>query len=262
MEDVFNRLLADRTVQVQGTHWAALINAYGCARKDLDKAMAIFESIRSHPSSQRSRLQLPDAVVFEALMNVFVTLRRTDLITEYTSRLPSYGIRMTAYIANLLIKGHASSGNIEQARQIFESLQDPPEGIAAPYNHAPHEDQIDGAANVHPDGPVYREVSCLLWVDSATVCLQFSCSHPLGRLWYVPNLAMATAMRLSLYSTVFNNGKHSYFTLSSVSYRHSCRRFPPAVYNRISGIMLDDSVSPWASNPSSAVESSSLPSSP
>lgn len=27
--------------------------------------------------------------------------------------------------------------------------------------------------------------------------------------------------------------------------RVQARRFPPAVYNRISGIMLDDSVSPW-----------------
>ena len=32
----------------------------------------------------------------------------------------------------------------------------------------------------------------------------------------------------------------------------SCRRFPVAVYNRISGIMLDESVAPWDSRSETA----------
>lgn len=156
MEDVFARLLADPNVSVNGTHWASLINAWGCVQKDLDKAITVFDSMRDHPSTRRSGAPLPDAVTFEALINVFVTLRRPDLIPVYVAKLSDYGIHMTAYIANLLIKGYAMSGDVEQARAIFDSLVDPPEGVAAPNNHAPHGSQQ--STSVPTDAPVYREV--------------------------------------------------------------------------------------------------------
>ena len=43
--------------------------------------------------------------------------------------------------------------------------------------------------------------------------------------------------------------------------RLQARMFPPAVYQRISGIMLDDSVSPWSQSQSEASSSSPSPSS-
>lgn len=159
MGEAFNSLVADAQVPVQGTHWAALINAWGCVRKDLDKAVGIFDSIKEHPSTKSSQSQLPDAVVFEALMNVLVTLRRSDLIPVYSEKMASYGVHMTAYIANLLIKGYAATGDIEKAREIFEGLADPPEGVAAPNNHAPHDNEPVTATVVPTTAPVYREVS-------------------------------------------------------------------------------------------------------
>lgn len=158
MDNVFERLVRDPQVPVQGTHWAALINAWGCVRKDLDKAIAIFDSIATHPATARSSGPLPDAVCFEALLNVLITLRRTDLIPLYCSRLPTYGIHMTAYIANLLIKGYAAVGDLEKARDVFESLVDPPEGVAAPNNHAPHDLVPDPNTQVPINAPVFREV--------------------------------------------------------------------------------------------------------
>lgn len=158
MDDVFNRLIMDRHVPVQGTHWAALINAWGCVRKDLDKAIAIFDSIAAHPATSQSSAPLPDAVCFEALLNVLVTLRRTDLIPFYCSRLSTYGIHMTAYIANLLIKGYAAVGDLEKARNVFESLVDPPEGVAAPNNHTPHDLAPDPNSQIPANAPVFREV--------------------------------------------------------------------------------------------------------
>lgn len=157
MEDVFAQLCAERHVQVQGTHWGSLINAYGCVNKDLDKAVKVFDSIASHPSTLKSRAQLPDAVSYEALINVFVTLRHTELIPVYMDRLSASGVHMTAYIANLLIKGYAVGGDLQRARGVFESLLDPPQGVAASHNHAPHESSP--AARVSPNAPVYREVS-------------------------------------------------------------------------------------------------------
>ncbi|KAI0075393.1 hypothetical protein K474DRAFT_1664256 [Panus rudis PR-1116 ss-1] len=154
MERTFRELIADRSVQIQGTHWAALINAYGCAGKDMDKALAIFDSIATHPTTTPTS-GLPDAVCFEALLNVIVTLRRPDLIPSFLERLASHNIHMTAYIANLLIKGYAAAGDIDRARAVFESLVDPPQGIAAPLNHT----EPAVAQTVPPDAPVFREPS-------------------------------------------------------------------------------------------------------
>jgi len=156
MEQTFATLCTDKSVQVQGAHWGSLINAYGCVQKDLDRATEVFESIASHPSTKKGG-PMPEAVSYEALINVFVTLRRTDLIPVYMDRFQSSGVHMTAYIANLLIKGYAVAGELEKARGVFANLVDPPTGVAAPNNHAPHE--LDTATPVHPHTPVYREVS-------------------------------------------------------------------------------------------------------
>jgi hypothetical protein len=60
---------------------------------------------------------------------------------------------------------------------------------------------------------------------------------------------MGIAIARSLYSTDCKLGMSSarFYTSPNPSFP---RKFPPAVYNRISGIMLDDTVSPWLSEPS------------
>ncbi|KAF9782137.1 hypothetical protein BJ322DRAFT_1111026 [Thelephora terrestris] len=206
MEKTFATLCADPSVRVLGTHWGSLINTYGCIQKDLDHAVEVFESIESHPSTLKG-VPMPDAVSYEALINVFVTLRRTDLIPVYMDRFRSSGVHMTAYISNLLIKGYAIAGELEKARYVFASLADPPTGVAAPNNHAPHE--LDAAAVVQPNAPVYREPST----------------------WE----AMVRA-------ELGNGNREEAVALLE---KMQARQFPAAVYSRISGIMLDGSVSPW-----------------
>ncbi|KAH8105422.1 hypothetical protein BXZ70DRAFT_525117 [Cristinia sonorae] len=221
MEQTFQTLEKDRTVSIAGTHWASLINAYGCAKKDLDKAISIFNSIASHRSSLSSHL--PDAICFEALFNVLVTLKRMDLIPQFLEKLSQSNIHMTAYIANLLIKGHAANGDIEQARAVFESLVDPPEGVAAPNNHAAHDSPVQ---TVPPTAPVYREPST----------------------W-------ETMVRAELGTGVRDRAL-------DLLVRLKARRFPPAVYNRISGILSTDPAYVWdgTSYPSSPQSLSTLPS--
>ncbi|OSD01996.1 hypothetical protein PYCCODRAFT_1368445 [Trametes coccinea BRFM310] len=219
MQKVFEELVADRNVSVQGTHWAALINAWGCVQKDLDQALKIFDSIATHPTTNPHGPPMPDAVVYEALVNTLVTVRRMDLVPMYLDRLRASGVHMTAYIANLLIKGYASVGEIERAREIFESLQDPQEGVAAPHNHLPHQNKPQAANSVPADAPVFREPST--W--EAMVRAELGIGER--------ERAVALLQRLQ------------------------ARMFPPAVYQRISGIMLDESVSPWAATdaPSSSL---------
>lgn len=216
MEKTFSQLVRDKTVTVQGSHWAALINAHGCVGRDLDKAIAVFNSIERHPSTAAGKLRLPDAVSFEALINVLVTLRRTDLVPEYLGRLRRSGVHMTAYIANLLIRGYAAAGDIEQARLVFESLADPPVGVAAPNNHAPHD--VAAPKRISPYERVYREPST----------------------W-------EAMVRAELGNS---NRDHAIALIRRVQER----QYPESIVNRISGIMLDDTVSPWPSASSSEVD--------
>ncbi|KAH7343977.1 hypothetical protein B0J17DRAFT_644860 [Rhizoctonia solani] len=153
MEDVFKRLQQDRSVPVQGAHWAALINAYGCAAHNLDRALSAFDNIPAHSK--------PDAVTYEALFNAIVMHHRVDLIPQYLKRMSDAGVHMTAYIANLLIKGYASAGHLERARGVFDSMIDPPVGLAAVHNHPGHSGQ-DGIRHDVPvpvGAPVFREPS-------------------------------------------------------------------------------------------------------
>ena len=115
--------------------------------------------LREHALSHIFKNQTPDAVVYEAMINTLVTLRRMDLVPQFLKRLESSGVHMTAYIANLLIKGYASVNEIERSREVFESLLDPQEGVAAPHNHAPHQNKQPNVLPVPAGTPVYREVS-------------------------------------------------------------------------------------------------------
>ncbi|KAF7348458.1 hypothetical protein MVEN_01362800 [Mycena venus] len=199
MEQIWEALRADPSVELQGNHFATLINAYGCVQRDLDKAIAVFNSIPGFP-----RAPPRDALVFEAMVNALVAHRRTDLMPEYVALMHSEGVHMTAYIANFLIKGYADVGDMEQARSIFEGLMDPPSGVAAVHNHAPHEPGMSPV--VDPMEPVYREPST----------------------WEV-------MVRAELGSGNRENA-------NALLERLQARCYPEAVYNRISGILVDHSM--------------------
>ncbi|KAF8164793.1 hypothetical protein B0H34DRAFT_212843 [Crassisporium funariophilum] len=199
MEEVYKTLQEDPSVQLTGGHFASLINAYGCVSKDFDKAIALFESIHTIPNAPAV-----DAVVFEAVINVIVAHRRTDLLPVYVNKMNEAGVHMTAYIANFLIKGYANVGDLDRAREIFESLSDPATGMAAPNNHAPH-NPAESVEILLMDR-VYREPST----------------------WEV-------MVRAEL-------GAGNRDAAKDLLERLRARQYPEAVYNRISGVMTDHSV--------------------
>lgn len=104
MQQVFHALVNDRTVTVTGAHWASLINAYGVVAHDLEAAIKVFESVEGHAATKRSKVQLPDAVVYESLLNALLANDRADLCDKYLAEMEKKGVRMTAYVANTLIK--------------------------------------------------------------------------------------------------------------------------------------------------------------
>lgn len=129
-----------------------MIHAWGSVALDIQRAIAVFEAceVSSIPA-------LPDASVYEAMFTALFANGRHDLISDYLNRMTRHGVHMTAYIANVLIRGYSDAGNIEQARQIFAVLVDPPLGVAAPHNHSAPQ-TASGLDSVPADAPVFREV--------------------------------------------------------------------------------------------------------
>ncbi|KAM0788867.1 hypothetical protein ACM66B_002952 [Microbotryomycetes sp. NB124-2] len=162
LENVFKTLCQDRSVDVAGVHWASIINAYGVVAKDLDRAINIFQSIEQHPTTAKARANLPDAVVYESLLNALLANKRADLCMQYVAEMDRRGIRKTAYVANCVIKAHAALGDMESARNAFESMADPPTGVAAAGNHPvdrhpKHQHHVP--TSLPASAPVYREPS-------------------------------------------------------------------------------------------------------
>jgi hypothetical protein len=121
MEATFKCVKSNPHVHLQGSHWAALINAYCCVLNDTNKAIHVFRSIASHPASQRGPTPLPSAVSYESLINVLVTRKWMYLAQWYIARLQTMGIHVTVYIVNLLIK--ATLPTVPSRRLVSNSIQ-------------------------------------------------------------------------------------------------------------------------------------------
>lgn len=137
MERTFADLCADRSVRVQGTHWASLITAYGISAGNVEKALEVFEVIPTHPTTTKSRSSSPleEPVVWEAVLNVLATKGTIEQMESMRQRMSTSGVRPTAYVYNVLISGYARHGQIDSARSVFESMGDTYSGVSAPNNH-------------------------------------------------------------------------------------------------------------------------------
>ncbi|KAG6836915.1 hypothetical protein H0H93_001281 [Arthromyces matolae] len=214
METVWQSLNNRNPGLLQSTHYVSLLNAYGCVSKDFNKAVEVIDNMK-----------IPrDALIYEALFNVLVTHRRGDLFPEYINKMHLEGVHMTAYVANSLIRGYSLLNEIEKARQVFESLEDPPQGVAAPNNHAPHSplDALSIDANV----PVYREPST--W--EAMIRAELGSGNREGAVSLLERLK---ARRVCLH-------EQPVLKLTTTT----LRQYPEAVFLRISGILVDHSQVP------------------
>ena len=89
------------------------------------------------------------------MFNALFANDRVDLVSSYLWRMAVSGAYMTAYIANVLIRGYTAAGDISRAREVFDSLLDPPLSVAAPHNPLCY----SGRAVSPSDAPVFREVA-------------------------------------------------------------------------------------------------------
>lgn len=186
-------------VEISGSHYASLIMARGCTLHDLDGSIKLFDSLRlmkgpSTPmfskdtrrrlTTQNKIISLPDVLAYEAIINVVVTHHRIDLMEKYFAEMTTVDrVRPTAYIYNLLIRGYSFAGRFQQARDVFERMEDPPAGAAAPNNHAPHIGTAPRSESGNPSDVVYREV-CVTFCSIFDISLTCDSSPLLGKRWY------------------------------------------------------------------------------
>jgi len=161
VEQTFAALCADPNIVVQGTHWASMITAYGLYGGNVDKAVEIFESIPTHPTTTFNVANEP--VIWEAIFTVLANKGVPEQLDAMRQRMIDLGARSTAYVYNVLITGYARAGQIEKSRAIYNSMGDSVTGVAAPNNHpvllTSSGHVKPSTTTVQPTEVVYREPS-------------------------------------------------------------------------------------------------------
>lgn len=158
VERIHAEMLADPEVAPQATHLASLITAYGMYGNDMAKALEVFESNHGQPEDSAK-----DAIVWESILNVVAHHGTLADLEAMRQRMQVSGVRPTAYVYNVLITGYARGGELDKARETFESMGDSVSGVAAPNNH-PILHTSSGylkpsTATEAPTNTIYREPS-------------------------------------------------------------------------------------------------------
>ncbi|KAB8760588.1 hypothetical protein FH972_026580 [Carpinus fangiana] len=97
--------------QPEPVHYAALIHAKGCVLHDMVGARALFDEVMAQSA--------PTASLYQALFESYVA---NHDVASTEPLLASMAVPMTAYIANTLIHGWATTGDITKARAVYDRL--------------------------------------------------------------------------------------------------------------------------------------------
>ncbi|PWY94082.1 hypothetical protein BO94DRAFT_318633 [Aspergillus sclerotioniger CBS 115572] len=97
-------------------HYASLIHAKGCVMHDMEAAHDVFKSVASNG---RVRMQ---PCLYQALLEAMVANHQVSQTEEIVRDMSRRGVEMTAYIANTLIHGWATEGNVAQAKNVYDSI--------------------------------------------------------------------------------------------------------------------------------------------
>ncbi|PYH98052.1 hypothetical protein BO71DRAFT_89807 [Aspergillus ellipticus CBS 707.79] len=99
----------------EAVHYASLIHAKGCVMHDMEAAHAVFKSV----VNSKVRMQ---PCLYQALLEAMVANHQVAQTEEIARDMARRGVEMTAYIANTLIHGWATEGNVVQAKSIYDSI--------------------------------------------------------------------------------------------------------------------------------------------
>ncbi|KAJ8294490.1 Pentatricopeptide repeat-containing protein 5, mitochondrial [Rhodotorula toruloides] len=121
---IFAQLVEAEGIAVSSSHWASLIRAYGVLGKDLERAQAIFESIKEHATTlSNPNRRLPDAVIYEAILDSCTANKRYDLVDEYLVRMREEGVPVAASLADSLFKGFIDNKQYELVDRYLDRMR-------------------------------------------------------------------------------------------------------------------------------------------
>lgn len=102
--------------QPEANHYASLIKAKGCALHDMVGARRIFDDVLAKAEVR------PEACLYQALFESMVANHNVLDTESVLQGMDSNRIQMTPYIANTLIHGWATQGNIIKAQSIYDRV--------------------------------------------------------------------------------------------------------------------------------------------
>ncbi|GES64723.1 pentatricopeptide repeat protein [Aspergillus terreus] len=102
--------------QPEAVHYASLIHAHGCVLRDMEAAHNVFRSVTS-----KSNVRLQPCL-YQALLEAMVTNQQVAQTEAIVADMAQRGVEMTAYIANTLIQGWATEGNVAKAKAVYDSI--------------------------------------------------------------------------------------------------------------------------------------------
>jgi pentatricopeptide repeat protein len=114
-EEVLNTIHSNGQ-QPEAVHFASLIHAKGCVMHDMEGARAIFDSVLQTP---KVRIQ---ACLYQALFESMVANHQVAATADILKDMARRNVEMTPYIANTLIHGWASEGNIANAKSVYDGI--------------------------------------------------------------------------------------------------------------------------------------------
>lgn len=100
----------------EAVHYASMIHAHGCVLHDMEAARNIFDQVISNPSIVAS------ACLFQALFESMVANHCVADTEPLLAEMRRRKVELTPYIANTLIHGWASAGNISRAEDIYGAV--------------------------------------------------------------------------------------------------------------------------------------------
>lgn len=100
----------------QAVHYASLIHAKGCVSHDMAGARRVFDSAVSNPQVRT------EACLYQALFESMVANHEVRNTVDVVRDMEKRGIAITPYIANTLIHGWATEGNIEKSCTVYDSV--------------------------------------------------------------------------------------------------------------------------------------------
>lgn len=100
----------------EAVHYASMIHAHGCVLHDMASARRVFDQVINNPAISAS------AGLFQALFESMVANHCVADTEPMLAEMRRRRVELTPYIANTLIHGWASAGNIARAEDIYGAV--------------------------------------------------------------------------------------------------------------------------------------------